>query len=328
MTSTATATAAPVRPRRRAADFARQYGILGVLVVLVIVAISIYPGFAAPKNIENLLTQNFTVGVIAVGMTLVIISGGFDLSVGSTYALSTVVFAGATLASDQVLVGAAAAAGVGILCGLVNAFLVATIGINPFIATLGTMSLFSGLAYVITNSTPFMVGDPAFKVLSQARLLGVPWSIVIMTLVFVVAALVMSRTNYGRSIYAVGGNREASWLSGLRVKSASGSAYVVVGLLASFGAMMDGSRLGVGQANVGATLALDAITVVIIGGTALTGGQGAIWRTAVGLVILATITNIFYNMNISQQWQLVAKGVIVIVAVAADVLMRSRRGRA
>lgn len=314
--------------RKRAAELARQYGILVVLAVLVVVATTIYPGFAAPKNIENLLTQNFTVGVIAVGMTLVIISGGFDLSVGSTYALSTVVYAGVSLSSGVPAIGALAAIGVGALCGIVNAVLVAGIGINPFIATLGTMSLFSGIAYVVTNSTPYVVADPAFKALAQATMFGVPWSILILLLVFGAGTFLMSRTTYGRSIYAVGGNREASWLSGMRVKSASGSVYVIVGLLASLGALMDGSRLGVGQANVGGTLALDAITVVIIGGTALTGGQGAIWRSAVGLIIIATITNIFYNVNVSQQWQLVAKGIIVIVAVTVDVLMRSRQPRA
>lgn len=316
------------RTRQIAAGLARQYGILAVLALLVIVAIAIYPGFAAPKNIENLLTQNFTVGVIAVGMTLVIISGGFDLSVGSTYALCAVVYAGVSLWSGVPAVGAAAAIGVGALCGIVNALLVAGIGINPFIATLGTMSLFSGIAYVITNSTPFVVADPGFKALARASLFGVPWSIIILVLVFALGAFVMSRTAYGRSIYAVGGNREASWLSGVRVRSASGSVYVVVGIMAALGALMDGSRLGVGQANVGGTLALDAITVVIIGGTALTGGHGAIWRSAVGLIILATITNIFYNANVSQQWQLVAKGVIVIVAVTVDVLIRSRQPRA
>lgn len=326
MTTTQTMTV-PTRPKGRAAEFGRQYGILGVLIALIIVAILIYPNFIAPRNIENLLTQNFSVGVIAVGMTLVIISGGFDLSVGSTYALSTVVFAGTSVATGSPLIGAAAAAGVGVLCGLFNALLIATIGINPFIATLGTMSLFSGIAYVLTNSTPITVSDPAFKALAQARLFGVPWSIIILVLVFVIATFVMMRTTYGRSIFAVGGNREASWLSGVRVKSASGSVYVLVGLMAALGGMMDSSRLGVGQANIGGMLALDAITVVIVGGTALTGGQGAIWRSAVGLVILATITNIFYNLNVSQQWQLVAKGAIVIIAVAADVLMRSRRSR-
>lgn len=311
----------------RFSQFLWQYGILGVLLVVVAAAIAIYPNFVAPRNLENLLTQNFAISVVAVGMTLVIIAGGFDLSVGSTYALASVTFAGVASASQNVLLAAVAAVAAGALCGAINGFLISYVGINPFIATLGTMSLFSGIAYVVSNSTPFVVTDPAFKSLASARLLGVPWSIIIMVLVFLIAAFVMAKTTYGRSLYAVGGNREASWLSGIRVREASGSVYVVVGFLASLGSLIDSSRLGVGQANIGSMLALDAITVVIIGGTALTGGQGAVWRTAVGVAILATITNIFYNVNVSQQWQLVAKGIIVIVAVAADVLIRSRRSR-
>lgn len=317
-----TSTNSPDRVRARAVRFGMQYGIVGVLAAILIAAVLIYPGFLAPRNLENLLTQNFAVAVVAVGMTLVIISGGFDLSVGSTYALSSVTFAGTATATGDVYVAAAATIAVGLSCGAVNGFFVSYIGVNPFIATLGTMSLYSGIAYVASSSTPFVVTDPDFKVLAAGRLAGVPWSILIMIAVFVVFALLMAKTTYGRSLYAVGGNREASWLSGIRVREASGSVYVIVAVLASVGALVDSSRLGVGQANIGGMLALDAITIVIIGGTALTGGQGAIWRTAVGLVILATITNIFYNINVSQQWQLVAKGVIVQLAVSADVLIR------
>jgi ribose transport system permease protein len=123
----------------------------------------------------------------------------------------------------------------------------------------------------------------------------------------------------------LGGNYEAAWLSGIKVRSLTTSVYIITGGLAAFAGMMDSSRLGVGQADVGAAIALDAIAIVVVGGTSLRGGEGAVWRSAVGLLILATLTNVFYSMNVTQNWQLIAKGTIVVVAVAVDAIIRARK---
>jgi len=299
---------------------------LGVLVVLIVIATILYPGFLNPANIGNILTQNSAVGLIAIGMTFVIICGGFDLSVGATYALGATLYAGLTLQTGSVLVAGIGALVAGVLVGILNGLIISRLSINPFVATLGTSSIISGVAYIYSNSSPFIVnGVPAFQDLALSRLLGIPLPIWILVIAFVLAAFVLAKTTFGRNVYAVGGNYEAAWLTGLRVKGLNASVYVVTGVLAALAGMMDASRLGVGQADVGASMALDAIAIVVVGGTSLLGGEGAIWRSAVGLLILATLTNVFYSLNVSQNWQLIAKGCIVVAAVGVDAVVRVRK---
>ncbi|MDO9379633.1 MAG: ABC transporter permease [Nocardioidaceae bacterium] len=302
-----------------------RFSMIAVLIALIILASILYPGFLAPENVRDILVQNAAVGIIALGMTFVIISGGFDLSVGATYALGATVSAGVTLSTGQPALGILAALAAGGVCGVVNGILVAVLRINPFVATLGSASIISGIAYIYSKSAPFIVADPSFKVLATSRTAGIPTPIVILAVTFVVGGVLLAATRYGRNVYAVGGNHEASWLSGLRVPRITASVYVMTGLLAAFAGTIDASRLGVGQADVGASLALDAIAIVIVGGTSLRGGEGAVWRSAVGLLIFATLTNLFYSLNLSQNWQLIAKGTIVLIAVALDSYSRSRR---
>lgn len=301
-----------------------KYSMLVVLVLLVVVATFLYDGFLAPANIRDILVQNAAVGIIAVGMTFVIISGGFDLSVGATYALGSTVFAGVTISTGSVALAGAAALAAGVLCGLANGLLVAKLHINPFVATLGSASVISGLAYIYSNSAPFIVSQPGFQALSKSHTAGIPTPIFILILTMVVGGVVLAKTTLGRNVQAVGGNTEAGWLSGLRVPSITASVYVLTGALAAIAGMIDASRLAVGQADVGANIALDAIAIVVVGGTSLRGGEGAMWRSAVGLLILATLTNVFYSLNVSQHWQLIAKGLIVIAAVALDSAARRR----
>lgn len=328
-TSTATGTGSGPPEKARAAQRMRvaalaRFSMVGVLVLLVIAATILYSGFLAPANLRDILMQNAAVGLIAVGMTFVIISGGFDLSVGATYALGSTVFAGVTISTGSVGLAAVAAMVAGGAAGSVNGMLVARLNVNPFVATLGTSSIISGLAYIYSKSAPFIVNDPFFGVLSSSSLAGIPTPITVLILTFIVGGLVLAKTPYGRNIYAVGGNHEAAWLSGLRVPSLTASVYIVTGLLAALAGMIDASRLGVGQADVGANVALDAIAVVVVGGTSLRGGEGAVWRSVVGLLILATLTNVFISLNVSQNWQLIAKGAIVVTAVALDALIRRR----
>lgn len=307
-------------------SFATKYAMLGVLVVLIIVASILYPGFVNPANIGNILTQNAAVGLIAIGMTFVIISGGFDLSVGATYALGATLFAGLTIQTGSVVVAGIGALLAGVIVGLVNGTIIFRLGVNPFVATLGTSSVISGIAYIYSNSSPFIVnGVPAFQDLALTTIAGVQLPIWILVIGFVVAAVVLAKSTFGRNIYAVGGNYEAAWLTGLRVKGLNASVYVLTGGLAALAGMMDASRLGVGQADVGANIALDAIAIVVVGGTSLLGGEGALWRSAVGLLILSTLTNVFYSLNVSQHWQLIAKGAIVVAAVAVDAVIRSKK---
>ncbi|MEO9324826.1 ABC transporter permease [Nocardioides sp. C4-1] len=321
----APAAAAAPAGRPAFAPAVSRFAMIGVLVALVVLATALYPGFLSPANLRDLLLQNTAVGIVALGMTFVIISGGFDLSVGATYALGATVSAGVALSTGSPVLGILAAVGAGVVCGIANGTLVARIGINPFVATLGSASVISGIAYLYSSSAPFIVADPNFKILARSSVASIPTPIVVLAVTFVVGGVALAMTRYGRNIYAVGGNHEAGWLSGLRVKDLTASVYVLTGVLAAFAGTIDASRLGVGQADVGANIALDAIAIVIVGGTSLRGGEGAVWRTAVGLLIFATLTNLFYSLNLSQNWQLLAKGAIVLVAVGLDSWSRNRR---
>jgi ribose transport system permease protein len=303
-----------------------RYGMVIVLLILVVVAVILYPGFLQPANLRDILNQNAAVGIIAVGMTLILLTGGFDLSVGATFALSGTVFAGMTL-DHGIMVGAVVALGAGLVAGIVNGLLVAVLHVNPFVATLGTSSAISGLAFIYSNSAPFIVEDISFRNLGVSQIAGIPLPIVILVVVFAAGWFLAHHTTYGRNVFASGGNREAARLSGLPVATIVASTYALTGVLAGLAGMISASRLGVGQADVGSTIALDVIAVVVIGGTSLLGGEGAIWRSIVGLLILATLTNVFFSLNVDQNWQLIAKGLIVVGAVALDAYLRRRESR-
>jgi ribose transport system permease protein len=309
--------------RRRLQTVFLQYGMLWALVILVIAAKIVYPGFFEVDNLRNLLSQSAPVGIVAVGMTFVMIGGGFDLSVGAIFALGAVFYA--ERADEFGLWGAALTViGVSLLAGAINGFIVTKLKVNPFVATLGTGSAFGGAAYIYSNSAPQTPDDFNFANLGTNAWIGIPISVWIMLIVFVIGAVVLAKTIYGRSIYAIGGNNEAARLSGLRVDLLRGSTYVLTAVCSGIGGMILASRLGVGQADMGGSIALDAIAIVVIGGTSLLCGEGAMWRTAVGLLTIATLTNVFDSLAVSTNYQLVVKGAIVVGAVALDVAARLR----
>ena len=304
-------------------DLLLQFGMIAVLVALVILATIIYPRFLNPINLRNILSQSAPVGIVAAGMTFVMIAGGFDLSVGAIFALAAVTFA--MLADGFGLWGAGLTAlAIGLVCGFVNGFLVTRMNVNTFVATLGTGSVFGGLAYIVSRSAPHSPENYDFQELGVGSIFGIPYSILLLALSFVVGGVVLARTVYGRAIYAIGGNMEAALLSGIKVESWKAITYAISGVCSALAGMLLASRLGVGQADMGSDVALNSIAIVVIGGTSLLGGEGAMWRTAVGLLILATLTNVFDALAISTNYQLVTKGLIVIAAVALDAYARGR----
>jgi ribose transport system permease protein len=297
--------------------------IIWLLIALVILCRILYPGFLARDNIFNILSQNVQVGLIALGMIFVMIAGGFDLSVGAIYAAGATVYA----MEAQVMalpLAALLALTVGLIAGTMNGLIVTRLRVNPFIATLGTTSIFGGAAYLFSHSAPVLVDRPDFTVLGAGRWFGVPISLALLVVAYAMGSLVLSKTVYGRSLYAVGGNLEAARLAGLRVNLLKTSTYALVGVLSALGGMIIASRLSIGQADIAGTMSLDAIAIVIIGGTSLFGGSGAVWRTAVGLLLLAVLTNIFDALALDSNFQSLIKGVIVIGAVALDAFSRHR----
>lgn len=327
MTDTITTARVAIAPARRTSftDLALRYGLLIVLVVLVVVSQALYPRFLDLQNIKNILSQNAPLGIVAVGMTLVMITRGFDLSVGASYAAGATVFASLAVGGWPLWLAAGATLLVGLAAGLINGTIITRINVNPFVATLGTTSAFSGLALLYSNSSPFVVSDKAFTVIGRGAFLGIPISIWILGAVLVVGEFVLSRTVYGRSLYAIGGNDEAARLAGLPTAFLRTSTYVVCGGCAALGGMIIASRLSIGQADIGSSMALDSIAVVVIGGTSLMGGEGSVWRSAIGLLIVAVLTNLLDSLAVDSNYQLVIKGTIVIAAVALDAFARSRR---
>jgi ribose transport system permease protein len=301
-----------------------RYGGVVVLVAMVAVTAILDPSFLDSSNLLNLLLQWTPVGLMAIGMTFVIISGGFDLSVGGIYAGAAVLYAGMVNDGSPVPLAVLAVLAAGVGAGAVNGGIITRLDVNPFVATLGTGFMLRGLALVLTGATPIIVLDESFQWIGVTKWGAFPVPALILLAALVVFGFVLSRTIYGRSIYAIGGGNEAARLSGLRTHLLRASTYMLSGFMAALAGVIIAARLASGQADIGANIELDVITVVVVGGTALTGGEGAIWRTAVGIGILAVLGNAFDRLQVDTFWQQVIKGGIIVFAIAADSFTKRR----
>jgi ribose/xylose/arabinose/galactoside ABC-type transport system permease subunit len=298
-----------------------------VLIVMVIVTIILDSTFLDKNNLLNLLLQWAPVGLMAIGMTYVIISGGFDLSVGGIYAGAAVLYASMANEGIPIALCVLGVLAAGIAAGAVNGGIITRLEVNPFVATLGMGFILRGLALVLTSAAPIIVADQGFQAIGAGKWGPFPIPGVALILALLLFGFVLARTVYGRSIYAIGGGDEAARLSGLRTRTLRSSAYMLSGFMAALAGVIIAARLGSGQADIGANIELDVITVVVVGGTALTGGEGAMWRTAVGIGILAVLGNAFDRLQVDTFWQLVIKGAIIVVAIAVDSYTK-RRGEA
>ncbi|HIE20313.1 MAG TPA: ABC transporter permease, partial [Rhodospirillales bacterium] len=252
--------------------------------------------------------------------------GGFDLSVASGYSLCAVTAAAVGQHVDPAL-AYLAALGAGFAIGLLNAVLVVGVNINPFITTVGTGFILGGVTFVVTGNAAFIVDDPDFGIIGYERWHGFPFSGMLLLAFLLIGGLVLAKTVYGETVYAVGGNREASRLSGIRVRTVIGSTYVLSGVCMGMAGILTASQLNSAQANLDPAIIFDVLTIVVVGGTSLAGGFGSMWRTAVGLGIIATISNGFILLDISVFYQDIIKGSIIVGALALDVLARRLAAR-
>jgi ribose transport system permease protein len=301
-----------------------RYPMVLALVVLLIVTTFLYSTFWTSTNLENLLSQNVGLIMCACGMTFVILAGGFDLSVGSVYAAGAMFyihFLGQLPAPVAVIMSIL----LGIVMGAVNGAIINVLRVNPFVATLGTSSIFIGLITIYAGATATFATSSSYLYLGTAKVLGIPLDGLIAIIVLIIAGFVLAKSTYGRSVYAVGGNKEAARLSGIRVGVISASTFVAIGAMAALGGVFTASELGTASPTFVGNITLQSIAVVIVGGTALTGGEGAIWRTAVGIAIIAVMVNLFTSLNFSPDLQTVFEGMIVIIAVAMDVWILHQR---
>jgi ribose transport system permease protein len=319
------------RPAERAGRYGpvllRTYGIVGAFVILVAVVAATSPGFATRTNIFNLFSQWAPAGIMAVAMTFVILTGGFDLSIASGFSLCAVTAAAIGRYEDPAI-AFLAAIGVGLAIGLVNGVLIAGVRINPFIATVGTGFILNGIALVASGNAAYVVENPGFGTIGAGRWHDFPYSGMILIACLLTGGLVLARTVYGQSVYAVGGNAEASRLSGIRVGATQASTYVLSGLAMGLAGIITASQLNSAQAGIDPNIVFDVITIVVVGGTSLAGGFGSMWRTAVGLGIIATISNAFSLGDIDPNYQDILKGCIIIGALVLDVVARRLADRA
>lgn len=300
----------------------REYGVVVVLLILVIVMSVASPEFLSLTNLANILDQWAPVGIMAVAGTLVIIAGGFDLSTSAIYGFAGVVAAMTVNGTGSVALGFAAGIGVGLAVGIINGFITTVGRVNPFMTTLASSLMIRGIATAISAGALIAVTDVRFTTVGLGTAFGFGWSVWIFAGAVLLMTLVMRFTIFGRQVYAVGGSVEAARLSGVRVGVVQASTFAISGLACGLAGVIVASRGASGQAGLGIGLELTVIAAIVIGGTSILGGTGAIWRTVVGVLLLAVIGNGFNLMNVEPVYQSIFQGLVILVAVAADAWSR------
>lgn len=330
MTSTpgpapAAVAAAPRAPRALAvAELAREYAALILLIVLFVVLSVASSAFLTSDNLLNIISQQAPVAIVACAATLVIIAGSFDLSTGAIVAVTNVVAAQIAVHSGGPVLGLVAAAVMGLGLGIVNGLVITLLRVHSFLATLATSLVYGGLALLMTNGALVPVDDATFIALGQNSI----GPIAVATVVLVVFALLMmfllNRTVAGRHVFAVGGNPEAAALSGIRVNAMHVLTFAMSGLAAGVAAAILVSRVSSGQPTQGSDITLNAIAAVILGGTSIYGGAGAVWRTLTGVYLLALIGNGFDLLDANQFYKNLVTGIVIVSAVALAASGRRR----
>jgi ribose/xylose/arabinose/galactoside ABC-type transport system permease subunit len=308
--------------------FQEVFALLLILALIVLVMSQLSSAFMTGRNLSNLLLDATTVGIIAVFSTMLMISGGLDLSVASNAALCGVVI-GVLQEPLGLLFAVLIALATGILVGFINGFVVTYIGINPLIATLGMLSVARGLAFVFANGLTIPVFDLtgenpapylAFAKLSEGRFLGLAYPVWLMLALFVIGFIILRQTSYGRAMYAIGGNEEASRLAALPVKRYRMWAYTLSGFSAALAAILLTSRLYAADPKAAPNIELTVITAIVLGGTSLAGGQGGLVGTFLGVFVLGTLLNGLNLQSVSTEFQNIAQGLVLLLAVGIDQL--------
>ena len=306
----------------------RELGIFLAFALIMVTLIILSPdAFARPANLINILKQASINGILAAGMMYVIISGGIDLSVGSIVALSGVMAAHFAHPGEYpLIVPIIIALGVGALVGLFNGIGVAYGNIPPFIVTLGTMTIVRGIALIAANGQPVFGVTKEFEALAGGFVFkSIPNLVVYFVIITIILAFILTRTVFGRRVYAIGGNETAAKVSGINVEHIKLAVYTLCGFLAGIAGILLASRIISGNPTSGQAYELDAIAAVIIGGVSMSGGAGKWYGTVIGALLMAVISNGLDILNVSSHFQLVIKGLIIIVAVLIDIKGKARQ---
>lgn len=313
-----------MQEKKRKFKMKREYNMLIVLIIMLIVCAIISPTFRTAQNFINLFGHNAVYGLLSVGMAFVIITGGVDLSVGSVCALSGVLSAYAFIDYGFVP-GLVVGLLIGAACGLINGLLQTVVGMNHFVATLGIMTIARGAVYIITSGFN-IYGIPAeYGVIGMGYLGPFPVAGIIWLVCVAIAFFVLKYTRFGQYVYAIGGNMNAAWLSGINTKMVKTVVYLICGFFAGLAGVVLSCRTLLAAANAGDTYELTAISSCIVGGLSLDGGRGNVWGSVIGVLILGLILNIMQLTSVSSYWQDAVKGIIIIGAVAVDCMSKLKR---
>ena len=320
--------------------FVARFAPLIFLLVLMAMFAILQPRFLSSINLFNVMRQVSITGLLAIGMTFVILTAGIDLSIGSLVALCGLVAAAVAKGGlqDRFTVGegglgygwglaALAAIAVGLACGYLQGLAITRLKVPPFVVTLGGMSAFRGAALLSAAGGPISGFEPSFTWWGQGKLGPVPIPVIIFLSAAILAHVALRYTRYGRQVYAVGGNPEAARLSGLNVNRVIASVYVIMGFFAGLGSFVLAARLNSAEAVAGTGYELTVIASVVIGGTSLFGGSGTIFGTVIGSILIGVLLNGLVLMNVSSYIQQIVIGVIIVLAVAFDTFAKSRRRR-
>jgi len=300
-----------------------QLGLI-IALVLMVIAISIAkPVFLKPDNLINVVRQVSMNGILAVGMTLVILTGGIDLSVGALVAVTGVISGYMLLQGAGWLAAAVVSILSAVLFGVFSGTLIAYFGLSPFIATLACQTIGRGFSLLFSDGKPFAISNKAFLDIGKGSALGIPIPIWILTVVCGIAAVVLNFTTFGRRVYAFGGNRNATKLAGVKTRFMELMVYVISALMAGITGVILAARISSGQPTAGSGFELDAIAAVAIGGTSMGGGVGKLSGTILGFIIIGVLSNALTLLEVNSFWQPIVKGFIIIVAVLID--LRGKR---
>ncbi len=281
--------------------------------------------FLTLTNVVNILIAASLVGLVAIGHTYLIIAGQNDLSPGSLAAFSGVVAALLVSRGVPFFLAVLITIVSGALVGCFNAFMVNRIHLEAFIATLVTQSIIRGFAYIICNGKPVSISDKTFLLLGKARVLGIPVAVWIMIFCIVIFGIILAKTKFGRSIYAIGGNQDAARLAGLNPRRIILTSYIMMGILCSIGGIIFAARMNSGQPAANVNLEFDAITAVILGGVSFAGGVGDMGGTILGIILIQSFNTGLTMVNVPSFWQYVAKGGLLLFALTTDYVRKQKR---
>jgi ribose/xylose/arabinose/galactoside ABC-type transport system permease subunit len=301
---------------RQVSELVRAYGIHLVLLALIVVTAILSPAFLAANNISNMLLQAAPLGIVVIGQVLVILVGGLDLSVASVMATAAVVatsFNGQNSDAFPVFVVALA---IGLAAGLLNGFLVTKRNVSPFLATLATMTLLQGMRFAYTQGAPSGNVPPIYRVLGSQTFFGVPYNLMILVVLAAVFSILLGKTTYGRRVYLTGGNPVMARLVGIHADRVKMASYVISGGLAAMAGLIYSGFVGIVDNWVGRGFELDSIVAAVMGGVALSGGRGSIMGGLFGAAILVVVFNAVLMIGLPIEFQIIIKGVVIIVAAA------------